>query len=284
MKRFLLSAICLSLALGNFAQAGVKSTAVKEAAEYVLRKFGVKAGEETAETLARKLEVLALKHGDEALIAVKKVGPRALRVAEEAGEHSAQAIKLMAKHGDEAAWLVAKSNRMAMVGRYGDDAAAAMIRHGEVAEPLIKSLGQPAAATLKVVTPQNGRRLAMLAEEGTLSKIGRTDKLLAVTGKYGDRALDFVWRNKGALTVATALTAFLANPEPFINGTADITRYAADKVTDKLAEPLAREVAKNSNWTMILSVMAATLGAIVALKMWMRHRLIAATARTVSPS
>jgi len=269
--------VCLCIAASNLAQAGVKTTAIKETAEYVLRKFGVKAGEETAETLARKLEVLTLKHGDEALVAIKKVGPRALRVAEEAGEHSAQAIKLMAKHGDEAAWLVAKGNRMSMIGRFGDDAAEAMLRHGEVAEPLIQTLGKPAAATLRVVTPQNGRRLAMLAEEGTLARIGRTDKLLAVTGKYGDRALDFVWRNKGALAVGAALTAFLANPEPFLNGTADITKYAVNQMTSKLAQPLAAEVARNSNWTLILSVMAATLGGLVALKLWLRHRLLAAT-------
>ena len=35
-----------------------------------------------------------------------------------------------------------------------------------------------------------------------------------VIERYGDRALTFVWRNKGALTVATMLETFLADPEP----------------------------------------------------------------------
>jgi hypothetical protein len=55
----------------------------------------------------------------------------------------------------------------------------------------------------------------MLAEDGTLARTGRWSELLAVIGRYGHRALTFVWRNKGALTVTTVVTAFLDDPEPF---------------------------------------------------------------------
>ena len=34
--------------------------------------------------------------------------------------------------------------------------------------------------------------------------------------RHGDRALTFVWRNKGALTVTTVLETFLADPEAFL--------------------------------------------------------------------
>ena len=121
-------------------------------------------------------------------------------------------MKLMAKYGDEAVWVVAKPKRMAIFVKFGDNAADAMIKHGEIAEPLLQSIGRPAAGAHKAVSSQNGGRLAMMAADGDLAKIGKTAELLEVVAKYGDRAMDFIWRNKGSLTVATALTAFLTNP------------------------------------------------------------------------
>ena len=59
------------------------------------------------------------------------------------------------------------------------------------------------------------RRLAMLAENGTLARTGRWSELLVVIEHHGNRALTFIWRNKGALTVTTVLETFLADPEAF---------------------------------------------------------------------
>jgi hypothetical protein len=47
------------------------------------------------------------------------------------------------------------------------------------------------------------RRLAILAEDGTLARSGRWGELLAVIKWHDDRALTFVWQNNGALAVAT---------------------------------------------------------------------------------
>jgi hypothetical protein len=55
----------------------------------------------------------------------------------------------------------------------------------------------------------------MLAEDGGLARSGRCNELLAVIERHGDRALDFTWRHKGALAVATVLGTFLADPEAF---------------------------------------------------------------------
>jgi hypothetical protein len=54
----------------------------------------------------------------------------------------------------------------------------------------------------------------MLAENRTLARTGRWSELLVVIERHGGRALTFVWRNKGALTV-TMLETFLADPEAF---------------------------------------------------------------------
>jgi hypothetical protein len=63
--------------------------------------------------------------------------------------------------------------------------------------------------------PGTVRQLAILAEDGTLAWTGRWSELLAVIERHGDRALNFVWRNKSALTITTVLETFLADPEAF---------------------------------------------------------------------
>lgn len=262
--------ICL-VALGPPAAcyAGVTSKAAQEAAEFVLRKFGKEAEEQGLRKLTTKVESLSLRYGDDAVTAVKKVGPRTFRYVDEAGENGLQSVQLLARYGDEAVWVVSKPNRLALCAKYGDDAAEAMMRQGKIAEPLIASVGKPAATVLKTVSRQNGRRLAMMGEDGTLAAIGRTDELLRVIGKYGDRGMDFVWRNKGALVVATMLTAFLANPEPFIDGTLDLTRSVAEGV----GTPLATQIGKSANWTFVLPTFAATIGLLLACRIWLRQRL-----------
>jgi hypothetical protein len=80
-----------------------------------------------------------------------------------------------------------------------------------------------------------------------------------VIARHGDQACEFIWRNKGALAVGTTLTAFVANPEPFINGTEKL----AATVADAAVKPLAVGVAENTNWTVIVvmvTVMIAIAG------------------------
>ena len=275
MYRVIAVAISLAVCQPAVAHAGITSKAAKEAAEFVLRKFGKEAEEQGLQSLTRKIETLGLKYGDDAVTAVKKVGPRTFRYVDEAGENGLQSIKLLARYGDDAVWVVGKKNRLALFTKYGDDAAEAMMKQGQIAEPLIESMGKPAASVLKTVSTQNGRRLAMMADDGSLAKIGQTDKLLSVIGKYGDRGMDFVWRNKGTLAVAATLAAFLANPEPFIDGTVDLTKAA----TESIGKPLANEVGKNANWSLVLPMLAAIAALLLGLKVWFRHRLAMASQR-----
>jgi hypothetical protein len=101
--------------------------------------------------------------------------------------------------------------------RHVDDAARAVTPHlnvGMTVMPLARSSGRAMAA----LAPRNARRLAILAEDGTLARSGRWGELVAVIERHGDRALDFTWRHKGALTVSTILAKFLAEPEVFLGG------------------------------------------------------------------
>ena len=103
--------------------------------------------------------------------------------------------------------------------RHVDDVARAVTPHlnvGMTLVPLARSSGRAMAA----LAPRDARRLAMLAEDGALARSGRWSELLAVIERHGDQALNFVWRNKGALAVSTILATFLAEPEVFLGAVA----------------------------------------------------------------
>jgi len=180
---FCATMLMLSL-VASKAHAQGKTALAREAAEFVMGRFGKEAAKDGLAGLTRRIEALAIKHGDEAAMAVKKVGPRAFRLVEEAGEHGTESVQLMARYGDDAVWIVARKNRMAIFVKYGDPAAEAMMKHGEVAEPLLESAGKSAAGAFQSVTTQNGRRLAMMGQAGDLARIGRTPELLDAVAKY----------------------------------------------------------------------------------------------------
>jgi len=278
MKRYGgLLALALVLAAAVPALADGKSRVAAEVAEYAMQRFGRQAVREGTEALARKIETAAAKHGDEIFEAVRKVGPRALPLVEEAGAHSGQAAKVLARHGEPgAAWVVSRQGAMKLVARHGEEAAAVLVKHAGIAEPVVEGLGAPAVRALAATGPQGGRRLAMLMADGDLAKIGRTPELLEVIARYGDRAADFVWKNKGALAVGTTLAAFLANPESFLNAGQGVTKTVAESAVRPLAEvpgKAAEGIAKGTNWTVIILGLLAVGGAFVAVKLgWLRQR------------
>jgi hypothetical protein len=123
-----------------------------------------------------------------------------------------------------------------LVSRYGDDAAEVMIRHKGIAQPLIAAHAQPAIKAMQSLSPQNARRLAILHADGDLIRMGRTQELLEVITRYSDQAMEFIWKNKGALLVSTALAAFLADPQPFLDGIRQLTENVSKHAVDRLAD------------------------------------------------
>jgi hypothetical protein len=51
---------------------------------------------------------------------------------------------------------------------------------------------------------------------------------LSTVERFGDEAMGFVWRDKGALAVSTALASFLAKPEAFLG----VSRQSSPGITD----------------------------------------------------
>jgi hypothetical protein len=208
-----------------------KLTAARELAEWALRKFSGNATREGTEALTRRIVTAAAKHGDDLVIAaVKKAGAKALTLADEAAEQAPRVLRFIGRYGDEGAALLTRKSMKLLT--LGDDAAAALVRHQGVAEPLLESYGGSAVKALAAVAPRNGRRLAIMAEAGELAAFGRTPEVLSLFGKYGDPALEFVWRHKAALAGTAVLGAFLANPEPYLDG------------SNKLAETVAANAVK----------------------------------------
>lgn len=250
-----------------------KAAIAREAAEYLLGRFGKEASEIGVETMTKKIGVLTTKYGDDTVAAIKKVGPSSFKYIEEAGEHGgSQVVKIMAKYGDDSIHIITKPGRMAVFLQYGDDAAAALVKHGGISENLIKQFGSPAANALNHVSSQNARRIAMMAESGELATIGKTPEVLSTIGKYGDKAMEFVWKNKGALATTSAITAFIADPEPFINGVKDIAKVPVEKISE-LPNAMVETLGKNTNFTLIAIVVVVSLGGIAMLRMVLKNRL-----------
>jgi len=242
---------CACLLPNRVTQAGGKATAARELLETVCEKFGKKLTRQSTETLTAKLDDSVIRYGDDAAQAFRKIGPGSLPLIEQAGANASDAIRLMARRGDEAVWVVSQPNRLAIFVKHGDDAAEAMIRHREIVEPLLQNLGRSAAKALAKVNSQNARRLVIMADEGDLAKIGRTPELMSVVERFGDRAMGFIWRHKFVLAGGAALAAFLNDPEPFIDGTREITIAGVESI----AAPIAQQAAKQIPWPAVSIVM-----------------------------
>lgn len=233
------------------AVAGPLTVAARESAEAIVREWGEKAVAEGVEKFAIRLESLAAKYGDDALNAARKVGPRGVSAIEAAGERAPLVAKLLTREGDRALWLVDDAARLQLVAKYGDDATAALLRHQGIAQPLISQFDNAAAKALTQLDAQNARRLAMLADDGTLAAMGKTPELLGVVAKYGDRAMDFIWKNKGALATTAALVAFLASPEEFLDGTKKLAEVVGEAVIVPTTTAIAKEIAPHVDWTLL---------------------------------
>ena len=247
------------------ALAGGKARAVREAAEFLMKRFGKEVAEESVETLAAKISKYSAKYGDDAIEAIRKVGPRGFKLLDDAGENAPHVARLLKRYGGDAVRIVSKPRSLALVAKYGDEAAEAMIDHPGIAAPLIETLGQPAVAALRNVSPQNARRITMMMDDGTLTKAGRADELLQVIGKYGDRAADFVWKHKGAIAVSAVAASFLADPEPYIDGTRDLAEVAVQPF-DSAAKEVGRGVGEGTQWTVVIVGVAICFVALVALR------------------
>jgi hypothetical protein len=97
----------------------------------------------------------------------------------------------------------------------------------------------------------------------------RTEELRTRVGRYGDRAPDFVRRYKGARAVSAAPAAFLADPEPFLDGSRGLAEEAASTaarpVTGWIGGALGRLVpdARRLSVVVLTFLTVCTLGSVL---------------------
>jgi hypothetical protein len=244
-----------------------------ETAEWLARKFAPQLGQTTTQALTQRISAFAGKYGDDALLALRKVGPEAFQLVEKAGTHGSKAARLLALHGEAGASLVLRRPQaMQQFLRYGEGAAAALVKHPGAGEILITRFGQQGITGAIKISGQSGRRLAMLAE-GELANLsgGHAGHLMEVVGKYGDRAVRWLWENKGKAAFATLLVAFLHDPEPFLKA----AEKTAQVVTKEVVAPITKEGARSTAGAVRVVALLAGVGIVVAASLAWGPALVA---------
>ncbi len=234
--------ICLIFASATPAGAGPASSAVRETAEFILTKFGKGAAGQRVEEVTDAAAKIVAKHGDEALPLLRNSGHAGFTALKEAGENAPDVIKLYARKGNEAIWVISEPKKLAIFIKHGDSAADALLKHPGIADTLIGRYGDEAVGALNTVSRQNAQRLSMVADDGLLAATPRSKELLPVIRQYGDEAMDFIWKNKGSLAVASVLGTFLADPQTYISGAKEL-----------IVSPVVEPIATSTNWTLIIA-------------------------------
>ena len=260
--------IVAAMAIGGLreARAVVPAKVVTETMEFLVKRYGDDVLREGTETVTEQVTKVAAKYGDEGLDAVRKVGPRGIKVIQEAGENGLGAVKLINRYGDDAVWVISKPKGMAIFVKYGDDGAKALIKHKGIAEEVIEAHGKSAVGALNAVGTREVRQIAMLQKDGVIKAGEQGNELLDVVVRYGDKAMAFIWRNKGALAVTAGIGTFLANPEAYIDGGKELIVEGVSRP----ATEMGKEVARNTNWTVLGIAGIGVLGALAAWRTWLR--------------
>ncbi len=212
--------------------------AIRETSEFILKKFGKGAAGQTADEVAKATAKIVAQHGDAALPLLRNSGHAGFTALRQAGDKAIDVIKLHARKGNEAIWIVSRPKKLSIFLKHGDSAADALIKHPGIADNLIGKYGDDAVGAINKVTRPNAQRLGVISKEGLLEASKRSPELLPVIRRYGDEAMEFIWKNKGSLTVASVLATFLADPDAYISG----------------AKELVKPITESMNWTWIAGV------------------------------
>src|SRR5262245_23326556 len=214
-----------------------QSAAARRAAREVVEAFGREAVEAAEPRVLRLIEA----HGEDVATVLRKVGPPGVQAMERFG---APGLKILSRWGDDGLRLLAVEGESAVaaLARYGDNAVDLMVRHPGVGRDLLSRFGEHALRSR--LTTESVVTLNRLAPE--IGASGRTAEIFAVIEKFGDRACEFLWRNKGTIFIAGMLAAFLHDPQPYLDGVKQLVVQPASEV--------ARDAAGHTNWTVVVIV------------------------------
>lgn len=264
MKRVLaLSILCMALAAPDISNAGPAGIAIREVAELILSKFGRGTAGQTLEEITSATAATIARHGEAALPLLRRSGHAGFSALDQAGANAPEVLALFARRGDEAVWLITDPAKLAIFIKHGEPAANPLLKHPGIADGLIGRFGNEAAGAMNALSRQGAQRLSMIASDESLATSGSVSKLLPVVRKYGDEAMDFIWKNKGALAITSVLATFVADPEIYISG--------AKKL---VIDPIAAPIVKATRWSLILpGLLTVMLLPFLARAMLRVHRI-----------
>jgi hypothetical protein len=229
--------------------APAQSAAAKKVAAEIVEAFGREALERGEARVVRLVE----DYGDDAVRALRRAGPAGVAALE---KHGAAGAKIVARWGDDGVRLLAFEGDAAVAAftKYGDEAVELLVRHPGAGRQLLENFGEQA---LRAPLSTEGMvTLNRLAEP--IRSSGRSGEILAVVEKFGDRACRFLWRNKGVVFGAALLAAFLADPQPYLDG-----------VKELVVEPVAAagtEAVRRADWTIVFVVLGLAVVAWAAFR------------------
>ena len=239
--KFKMLTVGILLACATSAFGGAASSAVREASEAIGSRFGRGAAGAAVEDASAVTARTAGRYGDEALPLLRATGPAGASALDQAGAKAPEVIRLFSRRGDDAVWIISEPKRLAIFVKHGDPAADALLKHRGIADSLITHHGADSIGAMNALSRGGAQRMAMASEDGVFRASGRSAELIGVIQRHGDAAMDFIWRNKGSLAVASVLASFLRDPAVYING-----------VKDLIVNPIVAPIAQNTNWTLLI--------------------------------
>lgn len=247
-----MTALLVALSLGILPQ----SAAARQAAREVVKAFGREAVEQAEVRVARLIE----SYGDDVARALSKSGPAGVALIERFGPAG---VRILSRWGDDGARLLASEGDtvVRLLGRHGDDAVGLMIRHPGVGREFLEQFGEHAVRSrLSTESVVVMNRLA-----DPLKKSGELPRIFAVVERFGDRACQFIWRNKGTIFATAVLVAFLSDPQPYIEGVKELVGEPASEA--------AQEAVRRTNWTVVVIVFGLAAAAWLSwrLGLWRRR-------------
>lgn len=222
-----------------------QSAAARKAAKEIVETFAREAIERAEPRVAALIDA----YGDDVARVLRRVGAPGVGALE---KHGAAGLRILSRWGDDGVRLLASEGDEAvrLLATHGDEAVGFMIRHPGVGRDLLGHFGKqalkPELSTESVIL------LNRLAEP--IKASGRSEAILDVVERFGDRACQFLWRHKGTIFAAAVLASFLADPQPYIDGVKQLVVEPASRAAEGAVE--------RTNWTLVflglgLAVLAA---------------------------
>lgn len=253
MRSCLLSmsaALALTAALPETGFASVATTsgkALRELAEVLVKQGGKEATDESIEAMTKQVAKMVARYGADAVPVMERYGVSAYRLLNDLPEGDGKLlVKSVRTYGDDAIRVAQTSAGREVLFSGSDAAIRAVIKYSDEAIPMIRKYGDDCARVLNNLPPQQGRRLIQLENE-KLFDAAQFDQFVGVVGRYGERGMEYIWRNKKLLLAAGAFALFANDPEVYINGIRDLAK--------DLGNITLGPIVKNVNWNLWVGVL-----------------------------